>query len=127
LLDLFEADLVAERFELALESAGAMFGRVTLALPVGSELSDGRLDHRLEMAEVGTVDADLRSDDDLALVGRGLGVVSLEVGIARPLIRRESGSVVLIFPVGVSATSYRTSPSSGGSPRRSSTPGRFRR
>ena len=40
LFDLLEVDLVAERFELALESAGAMFGRVTLALPVGSELSE---------------------------------------------------------------------------------------
>jgi hypothetical protein len=38
LLDLLEADLVAERFKLAFESAGAMFGRVTLALRVGSEL-----------------------------------------------------------------------------------------
>ena len=36
----FEVDLVAERFELALESAGAMFGRVTLALPVGAELTE---------------------------------------------------------------------------------------
>jgi hypothetical protein len=39
-LDVLEVDLVAERFELALESAGAMFGRVALALPVGSELSE---------------------------------------------------------------------------------------
>ena len=38
--DLLEVDLVAERFELALESAGAVFGRVALALPVGSELSE---------------------------------------------------------------------------------------
>ena len=36
-------DGVAERFELALEAAGAMFGRVALALPVGSELSEGDL------------------------------------------------------------------------------------
>jgi hypothetical protein len=41
LLDLFEVDLVAERFELALEPAGAMFGRVALALPVGSEFRNG--------------------------------------------------------------------------------------
>jgi hypothetical protein len=39
-LALLEVDLVAERFELALESAGAMFGRIALALPVGSELSE---------------------------------------------------------------------------------------
>ena len=54
------------------------------------ELSDGRLDHRLEMAEVGTVDTDLRGEHDLALVGRGLGVVGLEVGIAAPPSSGES-------------------------------------
>jgi hypothetical protein len=40
LVGLLEVDPVAELFELALESAGAMFGRVALALPVGSELSE---------------------------------------------------------------------------------------
>ena len=39
-LELLEVDLVAELLELALESAGAVFGRVALALPVGSELSE---------------------------------------------------------------------------------------
>ena len=39
LVELVEGDGVAERFELALEAAGAMFGRVALALPVRSELS----------------------------------------------------------------------------------------
>ena len=34
-------DLVAERFELALEPAGAVFGRVALVLPVGSEVAVG--------------------------------------------------------------------------------------
>lgn len=37
LLGSFDGDLVAERFELPLESAGAVLGRVALALPVGSE------------------------------------------------------------------------------------------
>src|SRR3954468_11342176 len=40
LFDLVEGDGVAERFKLALEAAGAMFGRVALALPVRSELSE---------------------------------------------------------------------------------------
>ena len=40
LVDRVEGDRVAERFELALESAGAVFGGVALALPVGSELSE---------------------------------------------------------------------------------------
>ena len=39
----FDRDAVAERFELALEAAGAVFGRVALALPVGSELAEGDL------------------------------------------------------------------------------------
>jgi len=39
-LYLVEVDPVAERFELALEAAGAIFGRVALALRVGSELSE---------------------------------------------------------------------------------------
>src|SRR5688572_27176795 len=34
--ELLEFDLVAECFELALESAGAVFGRVAVVLPVGS-------------------------------------------------------------------------------------------
>lgn len=34
----FDGDGVAERFELALESAGAVLDGVALALPVGSEL-----------------------------------------------------------------------------------------
>ena len=38
---MLEFDLVAERFELALESAGAVFGRVALVLPVGSEVAVG--------------------------------------------------------------------------------------
>ncbi len=37
--ELLEVDLVAERFELALQSAGAVFGRVALVLPVGSEVA----------------------------------------------------------------------------------------
>ena len=40
LFDLVEGDGVAERFELAPEPAGAVFGGVALALPVGSELSE---------------------------------------------------------------------------------------
>jgi hypothetical protein len=40
LLDLLGVDLVAQRFELALESAGAVFGRVALALSVGSEFPE---------------------------------------------------------------------------------------
>ena len=35
-----EGDGVAERFELALEAAGAVLDRVALALPVGTELSE---------------------------------------------------------------------------------------
>ena len=38
-LELLEVDLVAEGFELALESAGAVCGRVALVLPVGSEIA----------------------------------------------------------------------------------------
>ena len=37
--ELLEVDLVAERVELALQSAGAVFGRVALVLPVGSEVA----------------------------------------------------------------------------------------
>jgi hypothetical protein len=40
LFGLFESDFVAERFELALQSSGAVLGRVALALPVGSEVAD---------------------------------------------------------------------------------------
>src|SRR5215212_9820419 len=36
-----QRDGVAERFELALESTGAVFGGVALALPVGAEFSEG--------------------------------------------------------------------------------------
>jgi hypothetical protein len=36
----FDGDLVAERLELALESARAVLDGVALALPVGSELSE---------------------------------------------------------------------------------------
>jgi hypothetical protein len=39
LFDLVDGDGVAERFELALEPAGAMLGGIAPALPVGSELS----------------------------------------------------------------------------------------
>src|SRR4051794_7113920 len=38
-LELFEFDLVAERFELALQAASSVFGRVAPVLPVGSEVS----------------------------------------------------------------------------------------
>jgi hypothetical protein len=38
-VDLVEGDGVAERFELSLESASAVFDGVALALPVGSEVS----------------------------------------------------------------------------------------
>jgi hypothetical protein len=39
-LDLFDVDLVAERFQLALQTASAVLDRVALALPVGSELAE---------------------------------------------------------------------------------------
>ena len=39
-LGFLERDGIAERFELSPESAGAVFGRVALALPVGSELAE---------------------------------------------------------------------------------------
>jgi hypothetical protein len=38
-LGAFERDGVAEGLELALEAAGAVLGRVALALPVGAEVS----------------------------------------------------------------------------------------
>jgi hypothetical protein len=40
LLELFGVDFVAERFELALQSASAMLDRVAPALPVGAELAE---------------------------------------------------------------------------------------
>ena len=40
LLDLFDVDLVAERFELALQSASAVLDRVAPALPVGTEFAE---------------------------------------------------------------------------------------
>jgi hypothetical protein len=38
---LLERDLVAERFELALEAPGAVLDRVALLLPVGPSSRDG--------------------------------------------------------------------------------------
>ena len=80
LLDLFEVDLVAERFELALEPAGAMFGRVALALPVGSEFSERDLVADDVVVGDEEVVADRADRFGFAASSAQLGVVGGEVG-----------------------------------------------
>jgi hypothetical protein len=60
------------------------------------KLATGRVEDRLEVAEVGRVDGDLGGDNDLPVVGRRLSVVAC----SRPRIavtNRESGPVMLIL------------------------------
>jgi hypothetical protein len=77
---LFEVDLVAERFKLALQPAGPVFGRVALVLPVGSEVSVGDL--VADDVVVGDEDvvADRAERDGFAAAAAQLGVVGGEVG-----------------------------------------------
>src|SRR6266508_945964 len=79
-LDLLEVDFVAEFFELALESAGAMFGRVTLALPVWSELSERDLVADDVVVGDEEVVADRADRFGLTASSAQLGVVGSEVG-----------------------------------------------
>ena len=60
----------------------------------------GGVEHRLQVPEVGADGLDLGGQDDLLLVGDGLGVVALHPA-AQPLDDLESGSVTLTRPSGV--------------------------
>ena len=80
---LFEGDRVAERFELALEAAGAVLDGVALALPVGSEISVG---------DVVTDDVEVRDQEVVAdradrfllsAAAAELGEVRGEIGVFR--------------------------------------------
>jgi hypothetical protein len=64
------------------------------------KLATGRVEDRLEVAEVGRVDGDLGGDNDLPVVGRRLSAAAC----SRPRIavtNREPGPVTLILPCGV--------------------------
>ena len=77
---LLERDGVAERFELALESAGAVLGRVALALPVGSELAEWDLVADDVVVGDEQVVADRADRFGLAAASAELGEVRGEVG-----------------------------------------------
>ena len=80
LFDLVEGDGVAERFELALEAAGAVLGRVALALPVGAELAVWDLVADDVVVGDEQVVADRADRFGLAAPSAELGEVSGEVG-----------------------------------------------
>jgi hypothetical protein len=84
LFGLVDRDLVAERFELALESPGAVLGRVAPALPVGSEFAERDL--VADDVVVGDEDVVAGRADRLGLAATPaqLRVVGGEVGALGP-------------------------------------------
>src|SRR5215212_5381967 len=93
-----QRDGVAERFELALESAGAVLGGVALALPVGAEFSEGDsvaddvvvgdedvVAQRADRLGLATAPAQLREvGGEVGVLGAGGGLGALGERVGQP-------------------------------------------